>query len=379
MFRSLQKLNPDEAFDLVWIETGFIGDVILASAAMALSKRHFPRVRQFVVTTPLGAQVLDGCAYLDGVVVFDKRGQSSFAAFAAARRGLGKLRVACGGSFARKVLTVVPHRSYRSALLSHYLGHDRIVYDESPLSFGAVAKVSRVAVLHESARVGLLLEPLGVSREAILTCRPELTHLAGRPNRDLLPVAPPGGWVAIAPGSVWGTKRWPRQGFARVAEWLLSQTECGVVLLGSAAEVEVCRSIEKILGSSEILNDLAKAKLLNLGGKTGIEDLKFVFPRMRALLSNDSSPVHFASAYGVPTVTIFGATVPGMGFGPLSAGSETIGVSLPCRPCSDHGPKTCPLGHFKCMKELQPEQVIAAMERVLQASPTSSLPKRGEQ
>ena len=358
-------MTPESAFDLVWIETGFIGDVILASAAMALAKRHFPRVRQFVVTTPLGAQVLVGCAYLQGVVVFDKRGMSSLAAFAAARQGLAKIRAGEGGSPNRSVLTIVPHRSYRSALLSHYLGHDRIVYDESPLSFGAVAKVSRVAVLHEAARVGLLLEPLGVSRESILACGPELTPSLVQPDGDLLPTSPPGGWVGIAPGSVWGTKRWPRQGFARVAEWLLSHTECGVVLLGSGAEVEICRSIEKALDASETLNELSKKKLINLGGRTSIADLKSVFPRMRALLSNDSSPVHFASAFGVPTVTVFGATVPGMGFGPLSAGSESIGITLPCRPCSDHGPKTCPLGHFKCMKELRPEQVIAAMERVL--------------
>ena len=65
------------------------------------------------------------------------------------------------------------------------------------------------------------------------------------------------------------------------------------------------------------------------------------------------------------TVTLFGATVNQMGFGPLASQSQALGIELECRPCSDHGPKTCPLGHFRCMSELQVDHVYEHCLQVL--------------
>jgi heptosyltransferase-2 len=83
--------------------------------------------------------------------------------------------------------------------------------------------------------------------------------------------------------------------------------------------------------------------------------------RARLLVTNDSSPQHLASAVGTPTLTVFGPTVPAFGFGPLAPGSATSGVAdLPCRPCDAHGPRACPLGHWRCMREQGAEAVAAA-------------------
>jgi heptosyltransferase-2 len=80
------------------------------------------------------------------------------------------------------------------------------------------------------------------------------------------------------------------------------------------------------------------------------------------LVTNDSAPQHLASARGTPTVTLFGPTVPAFGFGPLAPGSVTLGVEeLACRPCDPHGPERCPLGHWRCMRELSVERVIASI------------------
>jgi heptosyltransferase-2 len=76
------------------------------------------------------------------------------------------------------------------------------------------------------------------------------------------------------------------------------------------------------------------------------------------LITNDSAPQHLASAVGTPTVTVFGPTVPEFGFGPLAPGSATAGIGgLACRPCDRHGPRQCPLGHWRCMRELSSEQI----------------------
>jgi heptosyltransferase-2 len=88
--------------------------------------------------------------------------------------------------------------------------------------------------------------------------------------------------------------------------------------------------------------------------------------RATALVTNDSSPQHLASAVGTPTVTIFGPTVPEFGFGPLAPGSRTVGNgSLDCRPCDRHGPRVCPLGHWRCMNEITADEVAHMVRTVI--------------
>jgi heptosyltransferase-2 len=82
--------------------------------------------------------------------------------------------------------------------------------------------------------------------------------------------------------------------------------------------------------------------------------------RCHVLVTNDSAPQHLASAVDTPTITIFGPTVPAFGFGPLARRSTTAGIdSLTCRPCDRHGPRRCPLGHWRCMRDLTPGDVAA--------------------
>jgi len=70
---------------------------------------------------------------------------------------------------------------------------------------------------------------------------------------------------------------------------------------------------------------------------------------------------------GTPTVTIFGPTTPGFGFGPLAPRSEIAQMeTMPCRPCHPHGPVICPLGHHKCMRNTTVATVLAEVRTVLQ-------------
>jgi heptosyltransferase-2 len=69
---------------------------------------------------------------------------------------------------------------------------------------------------------------------------------------------------------------------------------------------------------------------------------------------------------GTPTLTIFGPTVPEFGFGPLAERNVVAGhEGLNCRPCDRHGPKRCPLGHWRCMRELTPEYISTLLMEVL--------------
>jgi heptosyltransferase-2 len=110
----------------------------------------------------------------------------------------------------------------------------------------------------------------------------------------------------------------------------------------------------------------APARVLDATGRLSLLASAELIGRCAVLVGNDSAPTHLASGIGTPTITLFGPTVEAFGFGPLAPRSEALGVqSLPCRPCHPHGPRECPLGHFACMKTLEPSQVAARVRNLL--------------
>jgi heptosyltransferase-2 len=160
--------------------------------------------------------------------------------------------------------------------------------------------------------------------------------------------------VALAPGSVWGTKRWPY--YAELATALAG--EARVVVMGSAADATLAAPIvaaaPTAIDATGRLSLLASAELIG---------------RCAVLVTNDSAPMHLGSAMGTATVALFGPTVPEFGFGPLAPRASVVGLAaLPCRPCDRHGPQRCPLGHHRCMRELTPA-LVAERTRTLLLNP----------
>ena len=296
-----------------------------------------------VVTTPAGALLLRNNPRLRQVVVFDKRGADGGVP------GLLRLarRVAAPNDDA---VAYCAQGSWRSALLALLAGYRRRVGFAT--SAARLAYTERVPYLRQEHHATRLLRLAGAAGDP----RPEL--FPGAEDRaavdQLLAEA---GWdgstplLAMAPGSKWETKRWPY--FPELAERLAHLGS--IVVLGDEADRALAEAVRKrcdnALDATGTLSPLASAELL---------------ARCRVLVSNDSLPQHLASAMGTPTVTIFGPTAPEFGFGPLAPGSRALGhPALSCRPCHHHGPRRCPLGHWRCMRELEPDAVLASVEEIL--------------
>ena len=97
----------------------------------------------------------------------------------------------------------------------------------------------------------------------------------------------------------------------------------------------------------------APGRAYSAAGTLGLRASAALIARAAVLVTNDSAPLHLATAVGTPVVAIFGPTVPAFGFGPRGPASCVVEhPSLACRPCSAHGPQVCPLGHHRCMREL---------------------------
>lgn len=355
-------LNPPS--HIIWFHTAFLGDMILLTAAMKHFSKIYPDRKQYLISTPLGIAALKHLSFIEACFEIQKgKGKSLFAQSRNLNEQIGR-----AGVPKKDALILRTHGSFRSGLLAKLTGIPGICHKESQLSFLSRHQVHRVAVLHECDRLAMVLEPLGVVRESLTGIRPYLEPAASENLLNRYPLIKESRHkqiVGVAPGSVWGTKRWPIESFTRLVRQLCQGQQLLVILIGSESEKSFSTHIMEQLSKDGVSGSVGQS-LLDLSGETSLDDLRALYPLLSLLICNDSSPVHYASAFNIPTLALFGATVSGMGFGPLADRSVVAEIEgLSCRPCSDHGPKRCPVKHFKCMKDLHVDHVYRLCEGVL--------------
>ncbi len=154
-------------------------------------------------------------------------------------------------------------------------------------------------------------------------------------------------WIGIAPFAAHEGKIYPLDKMRQVAE-ALAERGCKVFLFG-AGEKE-----------SNILKSWQKDNIIFLGKQLGgLHNEMLLMSRLDTMLSMDSANMHIAAIVGTPTVSVWGATHPGVGFKGWGATDESIvQLDLPCRPCSAYGNKPCAFGDLRCMTGMTPEMII---------------------
>lgn len=166
--------------------------------------------------------------------------------------------------------------------------------------------------------------------------------------------------IAIFPGSVWATKKWTEEGFAKTANHFNDQGY-QVFLMGGPDEKELCLKIQTQTPRSQVL-----------AGSLSIADSVKFIQTCALVIANDSAPTHMAACQGIPVVSIFGPTVLEMGFRPWSSNAVIVeNNNLDCRPCGKHGHQQCPLGHHHCMKQIAANTVIDAGLRLISSNSLS--------
>ena len=328
------------------VQTAFLGDVVLTTPLLAaLAERHGP---VDVVTTPAAAPLLETHPAVRRVRAYDKRGRD---------RGLAGLLALAGTLRAEGYETAyLPHRSLRSALLARLARVPRRVgfHDGWRLLYTDVKR--RPATGHEIDRLLALadVKPHQQTPPVLVTTLSDRTA-AERVLRDG-GVAAGGTFVALAPGSIWGSKRWPY--YAELAGRLAPRV--AVVVVGGAEDRALGDAI--VAAVRQACPERSEGAV-NACGQLSLRESAALIGKAAALVTNDSAPLHFAAAAGTPTVALFGPTLPAFGFGPRGPRDVALGVDgLSCRPCSRHGPPRCPLGHHHCLRHLLLEQVVAALE-----------------
>jgi heptosyltransferase-2 len=318
-----------------------LGDVLLATPAVRALARRFPGARVDWLVEEAYLPLVEASPHARAVA-YEKKGRH------AGVRGLLALRRQLA---AERYDLVVDLQDKPKTRLFHSLAPECLAWHKRTPAQALLSLVGPEKPLTRAHAVDLYFEalrPLGLKPDG--DRRLDL-RVAAEHQEAAAKVVPPGRVAAIAPGARWASKRWPPGRFAEVVRALAARGFTPL-LLGGPADAEVLAAVRAALP-----DPLADTVSLGVGG------LAAAIERCALVVSNDSGPVHLASALGVPVVAIFGPTSPER-WRPLCARSAVVRLPLACSPCSNHGSAACPLGHHECLKSLSADAVLAAVERV---------------
>lgn len=162
------------------------------------------------------------------------------------------------------------------------------------------------------------------------------TYPSQEPRTDLIP------YIALAPGARWPTKRWPAERFVDLGRQLVKRFAIRIVAAGGVEDRSLC---------DEVAHDIGP-QAMSVAGRTSLEQAAAILELSSLLITNDTGLMHLATAVGTRSLAIFGPTTRELGFYPPDSFGRVLERSLPCRPCSTKGSRTCPIGTHECMLDI---------------------------
>ncbi|WP_421876099.1 glycosyltransferase family 9 protein [Marinoscillum sp.] len=301
------------------IQTAFIGDVILATPVAESLHASFPTAQIDLVVRKGHESLFDQHPFIHRVMTLDKR--KKYVSLWALLKEIRSIRYD---------LVVNLHRYLSSGLLTVCSGADQTIgFTTNPLSlFFSDRKPHIMDGRHEVERNLSLVQD--IVKTSLTTPQLYIEHI------DLPKLSLP--YITIAPGSVWQTKKVP------LSKWvgLISRQppELSVYIMGGKLDVD----------DGEWIRDQCDHDVKILAGSLSLLESAAVMKYALMNYTNDSAPLHLASAVNAPVTAVYCSTVPRFGFGPLSDQSVVIETleQMSCRPCGVHGRHRCPKGHFLC-------------------------------
>lgn len=331
----------------------WVGDVVMATPAVRALHQRFPTAELIGVCKPYVSGVIEGAPWFRRLVFLDGKGP-----------WLQRWPSAAAALWRENIdIAVLFPNNFRSGLIAWLAGCRRRIgferYARGPLLSDRLlpardpsGKFRPTPIIDDYNR---LVEKLGCSAPGH---RMELFTTAGDEERAA------GVWqrfglhgysqvICLNPGAAFGAaKHWPSTNFAEAARRLTTQRDCAVLVLCGPSERHIAREIVELADVPGVFS-LADEKL-----SLGLT--KALIRRADLLVTTDSGPRHFAGAFDVPVVTLFGPT--------HIEWTETYSTraihlqkEVPCGPCQL---RVCPLDH-RCMTALSPSDVCGAVDRLL--------------
>lgn len=334
---------------ILLIKLSSMGDIIHSLPVARALREGFPEARTTWIIDAGYEDLVDGNPDVDEVVMF-RRSRWGKAGYP-----INKFSEVI--EFARTLrrrrfdLAVDLQGLFRSGLIAYLSGTRWRVGLENAREMSGIFYNQKVPVprrkLHAVDRYMLVARFLGIPsdvRDFSITPSPEdrrrveqllAGHNIGR--QDAL--------IVLAPAGRWSTKRWQWEKFAQVADFFNQKAHTHTVLIGGRSDAPLLERISAHTRSSPAV----------AAGSLRLRQVANLLERADLFITNDSGPMHLASAVGTPTLAIFGPTDPRL-TGPYGNTHRIVQSSLPCVPCLS---RQCSIG-LECMHAISVGQVIEA-------------------
>jgi heptosyltransferase-2 len=324
------------------VAPNWIGDALLAQPLLARLRQKYPALTINAIAPGWTAPVLRRMPEISEVI------DAPF--------GHGELKLAERRRLAKSLRArsydeaIVLPNTLKSALIPFFAGIPLRTGFTGELRYGLLNRVHKLdenALPLMAERYAQLAEEPGSPPRRPLPegrLRVDPANLARALERLGLSRAKP--VVAFCPGAEYGpAKRWPARYFADLASKLSAQAR-SIWLFGSDKDREIGEEIARASAA------------INLCGKTDLETAIDLLSLAEVVVSNDSGLMHVAAAVGRPVVALYGSSSPEH-TPPLSKISRVVRTGIDCSPCYA---RECPLGHFKCMIDLEPGRVLGDID-----------------
>lgn len=321
-------------------QTAFLGDGVLATSLLEAIHCEHPDWHLDILVRKGCERLFDEHPFVRNVLVWDK-GRDKY---------MGLFRLIRTIRRQRYHMVLQAQRFFSGSLMLAASGADiRSGYASAPLSWLFTHRAEHIFKdsWHETDRLFGLWRPFAGRGHA---SRPRLYPTEEQQREAARFAERP--YITIAPGSVWATKQWP------VAKWVELVRQINnrylVLIIGSKGESAL---------AEEILAGCAGLDVQDICGQTELLVTAAIMRHAAMNYSNDSLPVHLASAVNAPMCMVYCSTVPQFGFYPLSDVAHIVEPpALDCRPCGLHGHRACPKGHFRCGNEVDVAALVGKVE-----------------
>jgi ADP-heptose:LPS heptosyltransferase len=308
------------------IQTAFIGDAILATSLLEKLHQHYPDSQIDYLIRKGNEGLFVAHPFINQLIVWDKRGG----------KYKNLINILKQVRKTRYDYLINLQRFASTGLFASFSKARQIIgFKKNPFSFLFNKKVEHEIGngKHEVERNQLLVQDITDNKFAPLKLYPAEADF--EKTKDLKSDK----YITISPASVWFTKQFPTDKWAEFIKTVDSSIT--IYLLGGPGDKKLCE---------ELKTECNQENIVVLAGSLSFLESAALMKDATMNFTNDSAPLHIASAMDAPTTAVFCSTVPGFGFGPLSTNSKVVEIEekLDCRPCGLHGKRECPEGHFKC-------------------------------
>jgi len=335
------------------VRTDRIGDVLLSTPVIKALRGAYPNAYIAMMVSPYAKDIVDSNLYLDEVIIYDKDSQH--------KKWRRSIKFALSLKKKKFDLAIVLHPTNRVHLVTFFAGIPKRVGYDRKMGFLLTDRRKHSKQLGEKQELEYsldLVRYLGIEpkdKTLFMPIRPEsekwadeLFKIEGIKRTDKL--------LAIHPGASCPSKIWPSERFAETADRLTEKYSFKVLVIAGPKDMHAAQ---------EVLKNM-RHPALNLAGKISVSQLASVLKRCQLFVSNDSGPVHIASAVGTPVISIFGRNQKGLSplrWGPVGERDKILHKEVGCIECLAHN---C-IKDFACLKAITIDDVVVAADEILKS------------